>query len=181
MYYPIKSIYLSTKGARSVREVRRHLRIHVHEELYRGESVPPKTNLRFFPTKRTIRNHIYKAVVKDRFSKFDQEDIQKKVEQWKKACPEDHFFFFFFHTASFQCTLNDDEEVDEDIIKTHGDGLLFVHQTRYQKHLLQRYGDELSLLDATYKTTKYSLPLFFVAVKTKVDYQVVGHLSRRQK
>ena len=30
------------------------------------------------------------------------------------------------------------------------------------------------MLDATYKTTRYSLPLFFVVVKTNVDYQIVG-------
>ena len=37
-----------------------------------------------------------------------------------------------------------------------------------------RYGNELTLLDATYKTTKYALPLYFVVVKTNIDYQVVG-------
>ena len=30
------------------------------------------------------------------------------------------------------------------------------------------------LLDATYKTTRYVLPLFFLAVKANVDYQIVG-------
>lgn len=30
------------------------------------------------------------------------------------------------------------------------------------------------LLDATYKTTRYVLPLFFLVVKTNVDYQIIG-------
>ena len=30
------------------------------------------------------------------------------------------------------------------------------------------------LLYATYKTTRYVLPLFFLVVKTNVDYQIVG-------
>ena len=30
------------------------------------------------------------------------------------------------------------------------------------------------LLDATYKTTRYVLPLFFLVVTTNVDYQIVG-------
>lgn len=30
------------------------------------------------------------------------------------------------------------------------------------------------MLDATYKTTRYSLPLFFRVVRTNVDYQIVG-------
>ena len=51
---------------------------------------------------------------------------------------------------------------------------LFVCQSKWQKYLRQRYGSELILLDATYKTTRYSLPLFFLTVKTNVDYQIVA-------
>jgi len=36
------------------------------------------------------------------------------------------------------------------------------------------YGNEICLLDATHKTTRYALPLFFVAIRTNVDYQVVA-------
>ena len=55
--------------------------------------------------------------------------------------------------------------------------LLFVYQTTFQKGLLQKYGNSICLLDATYKTTKYVVLLFFVAVKTNVDYQVVEFLG----
>ena len=51
---------------------------------------------------------------------------------------------------------------------------LFVCQSKWRKCLLQRYGSELILLDATYKTARYSLPLFFLTVKTNVDYQIVA-------
>ena len=40
--------------------------------------------------------------------------------------------------------------------------------------LLRRSGNEMCLLDATYKTTHYALPLFFLVVKTNVDYLVVA-------
>ena len=36
------------------------------------------------------------------------------------------------------------------------------------------YGAEICLLDATYKTSRYALPLFFVCVKTNVNYAVVA-------
>ena len=55
--------------------------------------------------------------------------------------------------------------------------LLFVHQNKFQSRLLERYGNSICLLDATHKTTKYSLPLFFVAVKTNVAYQVVSSFA----
>ena len=54
---------------------------------------------------------------------------------------------------------------------------LFVHQTTSQQHLLNRYRNNICFFDATYKTTRYSLPLFFVTLKTNVDYQVVGSFT----
>ena len=59
--------------------------------------------------------------------------------------------------------------------------LLFVHQNANQKRLLHRYGNEICLLDATYKTAKYAIPLFFLAVKTNVDYQVVGSFAMQDE
>ena len=170
-------------GARSEKEVRRHLKIFVQRELYRGIPAPHKTNRRFYPSKATIRGHIYKSVIKERFSKIDQEDLQKKVELWKVASPDDSFEFHPYATYSSEeenrpendeGSSSESEEEDEEMVTTSTKGLLFVHQTKDQRRLLERYGNEISMLDATYKTTRYSLPLFFVVVKTNVDYQIVG-------
>lgn len=51
--------------------------------------------------------------------------------------------------------------------------LLFVDQTHWQRKPLQKYGNEICLLNATYKTSRYALPLFFLCVKTNVNYCVV--------
>ena len=59
----------------------------------------------------------------------------------------------------------------------HETRLLFVHQTKFQKRMLKRYGNSIFLLHATYKTTKCSLPLFFVVVKTNVNYQAVASFA----
>ena len=78
------------------------------------------------------------------------------------------------------CILESDtEEEDEDnkdlkILVEPGNSLLFVYQSKWQGRLLQKDGNELSFLDATYKTTRYTLPLFFLVFKTDVDYQIVG-------
>ena len=52
--------------------------------------------------------------------------------------------------------------------------LLWVHQTEWQRELLKRYGNTISLIDATYKTTRYELALFFICVRTNVGYSVVA-------
>ena len=52
--------------------------------------------------------------------------------------------------------------------------MLFVYQSEDMQRLYQRCGKHLVLLDATYKTTKYSLPLYFLVVQTNVNYQVAA-------
>ena len=78
------------------------------------------------------------------------------------------------------CILESDtEEGDEDnkdlkILAKTSNGLLFVYRSKWQGRLLQKCGNELPFLDATYKTTRYALPLFFLVVKTNVNYQIAG-------
>jgi len=77
---------------------------------------------------------------------------------------------------------SEDDNLEEDDIVWDGSRcgedsqheLLFVHQTAWQRELIKKYGNEICLLDATYKTSRYALPLFFICVKTNVDYCVVG-------
>ena len=74
---------------------------------------------------------------------------------------------------------DDEVDIEFDEIKTNStqssidDGkMLFVYQSFEMKEMFHRFGNELLLLDATYKTTKYTLPLFFLVVKTNVNFQV---------
>ncbi|KAK5919968.1 hypothetical protein CgunFtcFv8_023815 [Champsocephalus gunnari] len=52
--------------------------------------------------------------------------------------------------------------------------LLFCYQTAWQRRLLHLYGQQMCLLDNTYRTCRYSVPLFFLCVRTNVCYAVVG-------
>ena len=59
-----------------------------------------------------------------------------------------------------------DSDSDEEEVKSKGNqgnskvklknSLLFVYQNEAQRDLLRRYGNEICLLDATYKTTRYA-------------------------
>jgi hypothetical protein len=175
-------------GARNVKEIKRHLKIFVEKQIYRDKPAPPRSNQRFYPSKTTIRSHIYKTLVKQRFSMCDQENLEKKVEEWRSKCPGEKFFFRPYVSEESTCPMDeeadDNQEEDDNMedtdnenevtLPTSKNGLLFVHQTDNQRRLLLRYGNELSMLDATYKTTKYSLALFFLVVKTNVNYQIVA-------
>ena len=61
---------------------------------------------------------------------------------------------------------DDEVDIEFDEIKTSSiqsliddSKILFVYQSVETKEMFHRYGNELVLLDDTYKTTKYTLPL----------------------
>ena len=53
---------------------------------------------------------------------------------------------------------NEPDSIDEQ-------NLLWTHQEEWQRGLLCKYGSKVTIIDATYKTTKYNLPLFFYVLK----------------
>ena len=81
------------EGVRDVREMQRHVKIFVKNELFHGTSLPPPTSRRYHPKKKDIWNHMYIAAVKLTFSKIDQENLELKVKEWVKQSPNDNFFF----------------------------------------------------------------------------------------
>ena len=52
--------------------------------------------------------------------------------------------------------------------------MMFAYQSNKMQRLYRQYAPTLLLLDATYRTTKYSLPLYFLVVQTNVNYQVAA-------
>ena len=163
--------------------MRRHLREFVPTEIFPGREMPPPTSRQYFPTKKDIYSHMYRAMVKSRFSNCNQTNAEEKVKEWQTQTPNDKFFFRKYsgiYDAKFENGVvsnssNGEDLDDEDIRVTSPlsyQKFLFVHQTTWQRRLLSKYGNDICSLDATYKTTWYALPLFFLAVKTNVYYQV---------
>ena len=169
-------------GVHDVCEMSRHIQIYVKNTLFAGKPIPPKSNRRYFPSRSTVKNHMYIAITRQRLAKVDQENLKKKIAAWQET--QDDFYHFrpLLDPENKENIKEEDDDDDvaddvEEIVPDDGSscqGLLFVHQSKWQQRLLQRYGNELCLLDATYRTTKYSLPLFFLVVKTNVDYKVVA-------
>ena len=116
-------------------------------------------------------------------SKFDQENLQLKINEWKKTKSDSQFYFQPYQVAANSKVDSLDSCGSANAPVNTEEGLqlekpiLYVHQDQWQKDLLIRYGNLLILMDATvatYKTTKYSAPLFFLCVKTNGLYTVVG-------
>ena len=115
------------------------------------------------------------------------------ISKWSLQKPEDKFFFCP-HSTQGDTDLTDtdnstfendglDDDIDEIRPKQtpkSQNNLLFCYQSEQQQRLLARYGS-ICLLDATYRTTRYALPLFFLCVRTNVGYQVVGVFMVQQE
>ena len=179
-------------GVNRVSEMQRHLQYYVRREIFANRKPPEATNRRFFPTNVDVRNHMYGAAVQSKHSSIDQENLELKIKDWEQQSPEDKFFFRpYCHTD--KCELEEESDInvedqnccDDDIVEirenSQANNLLLVHQTQWQRQLLEKYGGDICLLDATYKTSRYALPTFFLCVKTNVDYCVVASFVTQQE
>ena len=182
-----------------VHEVKKLLKYHTDNQISKELGFKPQAHDRvFYPNIVDIKNHVYRAKRALELSKLDQENLRLKIKEWKVNDPESTFFFRPYITVEdesehppspkeekktemkkmngFQGNSGSDDDWCE-VLGSHkhcSQTFLYIHQTQWQKKLLERYGNNISLIDATYKTTRYDLALFFVCVRTNVGYGVVG-------
>ena len=140
--------------------MKRHVNLFVRT-IFSSHQLPANTNRRFFPSRDDIRKMIYRRRVKNLRGLLDQEFLQQKINVWQEERPTD--CWFYRPSAS-----GDDEEGTEE------QSFLLIYQSVWQKYLLDRYGSDLVFLDATYRTTRYAIPLFFLCVQTNAGYVVVA-------
>ena len=88
-----------------------------------------------------------------------------RFKSGKKSNPDANHYFRPFRSSQ------DDENNGE---KINSQSLLWVHQEKWQRDILTCYGNNLSLIDATYKTTKYDVSLSFLCVRTNTKYMIVA-------
>ena len=180
-------------------EVKRALKFYVENHLSKQHGINPvETDRSFYPTLRDIQNHIYKSKKQLELSTLDQENLRLKILQWKKDKTDSLFYFRPYKikqneaekeapppgtqsvkTPSNSGRFNGNSSLEESMSQhidtdEFEETLLYVHQEKWQRELMQWYANNMTLLDATYKTTKYDLSLFFLCVKTNVGYSVVA-------
>lgn len=156
-------------GIHNVAEVIRHSELFVKQQLFKGKQLPSLLNRKYYPHRRDFENLIYRSRIASMRSVVDQENLQAKITDWESADVK----IYFRPLVSSQVERVSTDDLDNVVLKSDKNGLLFIHQTDWQRRLLSKYGC-MCLLDATYKTTKYAVPLFFLCVRTNVDYIVVA-------
>lgn len=162
---------LVSEGMVDCYEIRKSLKHHVNAVMCASTTKPNPDDRAYYPTIRDIQNHVYKAKKALDLSKFDQQNLKMKIEAWEEQDPQSNFFFRPFVKAE-----NHKEEFNDDKTLPHEfeQPLLWVHQTKWQQEMLIKYGNTMTLMDATYKVTKYDIPLFFLTVRSNAGYIVVA-------
>ena len=182
---------LVSEGITAVPEIKRILRNYVSHTLC-IDILPSDSDRSYYPTNTDISNHVYQAKRCSELSKLDQENLDKKIDGWKSLNVNSKFYFRPY--------IENEKEINGNISETSSkapmqgrffgnnaannelkiveincsQSLLYAHQEQWQQRLMEMYGNTISLIDATYKTTKYDLALFFIAVRTNVGYMVVA-------
>ena len=129
--------------------VQKVLKEYVHKSM--KTNLPCETDCSYYPTTADINNHTYKSKTA---LKFDQHNLHLKIEELKQAQADSRHFFHPFKTHK-----DDQGKLEESLHPAQS--LLWVHQEKWQMELLSRYGNVMNLIDATYKSTEYDIPLFF--------------------
>ena len=178
------------KGCKNVKDLSSRAQMFVEENLVKPGEAPDFYRRRFTPSRKKLRNLILSVKLKLQYSQVDQENVEHLADKWKnwghlafeplkqKFAEED--------IKDFSKKVGDEDDVDEvddlefhEMIKRLSTGsvegkMVFCYQSTKMQRLYRRYAPSLIALDATYKTTKYALLLFFLVVRTNVNFQVVG-------
>lgn len=143
-------------GVTNINVIKKLLKSFVEAEFANKEIKPSKFDRAYYPLSKDIKSHIHTAIAAGKLSSLDQENLRIKIEEWKS---DDELGRLFFYRPATKGTGS-----------TDGDKFLYLHQESWQRRLLKLYGNTVSLLDATYRTTKYNLPFFMLVVRTNVEY-----------
>ena len=137
-------------------EIKWLLKHHAKYYMMCADNMPDPNNR---ATLDDINNHIARAKRVLQLSVVDQENSEKLIKKQQELSSESCYHFQPYqlknHENSSKTKLSRLEAAD---FKTTS---LWVHQEAWQQELMLKYGNIVCLMDVTYKTTRYNLPLFF--------------------
>ena len=195
-----KIFELVEDGITNSKVIKKLLRKFVKTISKEDSVLPDPTDRAFYPLEKDIINAVHAAVSFGKYSVLDQIHLEKLVRQWiednegRSTSQQKYLYFRKCSTeegssikielpksttdlfdAEFDESADEQPDADESEEDSFtGSAFLFVHQEGWQQQLLIKYGNTMTLLDATYKTTKYTLPLFLLCVRTNSGYMPVA-------
>ena len=105
-------------GISDTSEIKRCLKYYVNTIISKDLNKKPMAGDRaFYPLNEDIRNHVSKAKTTLELSKFDQQNLQLKIEEWKTSNPDSSFFFWpYKNNPDVEGTSSIPNEADETLL-----------------------------------------------------------------
>jgi len=154
---------LVASGLNELPEVKRAFKLYVNSL----PEPPCQDDRAYYPTNSDISNHIFKARAQMQLSKLDQENLAIKVNEWKQSKKGANIYFRPYRRKAAQLHQEQCNESHDSVSMEYEQTLLWAYQEPWQQDLMINYGNTITLIDTTYKTTKYELPLFFSKYQNK--------------
>ncbi|XP_054272917.1 uncharacterized protein LOC128993182 [Macrosteles quadrilineatus] len=160
-------VKLIHKGERDSYVISKLINEFVERELNQSD----RLRRRFFPDIKAVRKIVSSEKIKLRKSIIDQEETEMLSKNLDTAK-----YNVFFRPSAYSVQAGENLCSEDEETQDCTSDLLFVVQTKEMQALYRKYGGNTVMLDATYKTCKYAVPLYFLVVETNVNYQVVAVL-----
>ncbi|XP_065307530.2 uncharacterized protein [Dermacentor albipictus] len=173
----------------STRKIGSCLTYYVKEVLVADKPNPRISSDDCYATKRSINDHIQRALRKEGFSSVEQKGITRCVEELNEKSPMTSPLFFTYEQRRRRelqrrrIELQSDSErqavqLDCDVLATVASecktALLHCAHTNFMKNLMLKYFEVVVCMEAVYDRTNYALPVFLICFKTPSSYAVVG-------
>ncbi|XP_033643662.1 uncharacterized protein LOC117303538 isoform X1 [Asterias rubens] len=148
---------LISNNVTNINEIKKCLKVYVDDVLFKHnpiEKKPKPFNRKFYPSPSDVQRQIAASLS----TKSENTDmLAQNVKAWQARGTGK--FFYRSHQSGSE------------------ESFLFVQQERWQQRLLERYGSDLVILDATSKSNTIltmATPLYCLCIHTNVNYIVVA-------
>ena len=91
-----------------------HLRRFVKADLFKDRIEKPfETNQSFYPTPKDVANHVYMAISRHKYPKLDQDELEHRIEDWKKEDPDSYCYLRKYETAKLNEMENREKQIHQ--------------------------------------------------------------------
>lgn len=156
-----------------------YLTYYVKEVLFAGDPSLITKCEDFHATKRTIKDLIRRALLKDGFSSLVQEDIASFVNELHEKVPETSHRFHTYQQRDVQRESDQQStELDCNVLETIAsecrDSLLLCAHVDFVTNLMHKHSEIVICIEVALRGTGYALPVFLLCFKTPRYHAMVG-------
>lgn len=161
----------------AITEIMKKLQSHVQNEMFFKQQPPDKNRRRYNPSRRDVQNFIHGIRSMAQIPMKDLEQLQDDFQELQDADSDSIVYFVLPDDAK--------RETSEELMTNKAKRLaplkmtqfIFFYQTSFQRHLLQKYGNIVYLVEVTPDENArkaLTVKMYLLMVQTNADHQIVG-------